>query len=226
MVRLQAKAGEFATPYTCTAALTQGGAVTKLSALVMGLGNIVHGQVVKGLLFLLAEIAYVVFMIRSGFHNLAMLVTLGTVEQQEIWDEAQQVYLYTKGDQSILLLLYGLATIFLTVIMVWIWRGTLKSAYQAECLTKLGKHVRSFREDLKSLLDENIYRLFMVPSMVFISALTSVAVIRPQTAPTAIAIRNATERGIFRYSIESIQQAAATAPTEPMDRSISPRMSM
>ena len=172
MVRLQAKAGEFATPYTCTAALTQGGAVTKLSALVMGLGNIVHGQVVKGLLFLLAEIAYVVFMIRSGFHNLAMLVTLGTVEQQEIWDEAQQVYLYTKGDQSILLLLYGLATIFLTVIMVWIWRGTLKSAYQAECLTKLGKHVRSFREDLKSLLDENIYRLFMVPSMVFISALT------------------------------------------------------
>ena len=172
MVRLQAKAGEFATPYTCTAALTQGGAVTKLSALVMGLGNIVHGQVVKGLLFLLAEIAYVVFMIRSGFHNLAMLVTLGTVEQQEIWDEAQQVYLYTKGDQSILLLLYGLATIFLTVIMVWIWRGTLKSAYQAECLTKLGKHVRSFREDFKSLLDENIYRLFMVPSMVFISALT------------------------------------------------------
>ena len=172
MVRLQAKAGEFATPYTCTAALTQGGAVTKLSALVMGLGNIVHGQVVKGLLFLLAEIAYVVFMIRSGFHNLAMLVTLGTVEQQEIWDEAQQVYLYTKGDQSILLLLYGLATIFLTVIMVWIWRGTLKSAYQAECLAKLGKHVRSFREDLKSLLDENIYRLFMVPSMVFISALT------------------------------------------------------
>ena len=172
MVRLQAKAGEFATPYTCAAALTQGGAVTKLSALVMGLGNIVHGQVVKGLLFLLAEIAYVFFMIRSGFHNLAMLVTLGTVEQQEIWDEAQQVYLYTKGDQSILLLLYGLATIFLTVIMVWIWRGTLKSAYQAECLTKLGKHVRSFREDLKSLLDENIYRLFMVPSMVFISALT------------------------------------------------------
>ena len=81
MVRLQAKAGEFATPYTCTAALTQGGAVTKLSALVMGLGNIVHGQVVKGLLFLLAEIAYVVFMIRSGFHNLAMLVTLGTAQE-------------------------------------------------------------------------------------------------------------------------------------------------
>ena len=145
MVRLQAKAGEFATPYTCTAALTQGGAVTKLSALVMGLGNIVHGQVVKGLLFLLAEIAYVVFMIRSGFHNLAMLVTLGTVEQQEIWDEAQQVYLYTKGDQSILLLLYGLATIFLTVIMIWIWGGSLKSAYQAECLNMLGKHVRIFR---------------------------------------------------------------------------------
>jgi len=31
-----------------------------VSALVMGLGNIVHGQVVKGLLFLAVEVAYLV----------------------------------------------------------------------------------------------------------------------------------------------------------------------
>ena len=163
---------EFNTPYTCLAALKQGSTETRVSALVMGYGNIVHKQVAKGVLFLAAEIAYIAFMILSGFHNLAMLVTLGSVERQEIWNEELQVFEYTAGDQSILLLLYGLATIILTGVMFWIWRGTLKSAYKAECLAKAGKHLNTFSEDLKDLLDNNLYRLLMTPPMFFISILT------------------------------------------------------
>ena len=131
MLRLSGQHGEFYTPYHCTAALTKGSGITKLSALIMGLGNICNGQVAKGILFLATELAYLWFMFRYGFHNLAMLVTLGDREQQEVWDEAQQVYLYVKGDQSVLLLLYGVATIFISLVMFWIWRGTLKSAYRA-----------------------------------------------------------------------------------------------
>ena len=163
---------EFDTPYTVRDALTEGGMETKLSAVVMGLGNIMHGQIAKGLLFLALEVAYFVFMATNGLHNLAMLVTLGSVERQEVWNEELQVFEYTAGDQSILLLLYGLATILLTGVMVWVWRGTLKSAYRAECRHKAGKHVNTFFEDLKSLLDENIYRLLMTPPMLFITALT------------------------------------------------------
>lgn len=163
---------EFDTPYTCTAALQQGAIETKLSAVVFGLGNILHKQVIKGVIFLAIEIAYLVFMVTNGLHNLAMLGSLGTVEQQEVWNEELQVYLYTKGDQSILLLLYGLATIIITLLMVWIWRGVLKSAYKAECLDRAGKHIKTFREDLADLLDDNLYRLLMGPPMFFITALT------------------------------------------------------
>src|SRR5699024_6565800 len=113
-----------------------GGTETRLSALVMGLGNILHKQYIKGAIFFLTEVAYIWFMIQYGFYNLKMLISLGSVEQEEIWNEELQVYQYTQGDQSVLLLLYGIATIMLTLIMFWIWRGTLKSAYQAECLTK------------------------------------------------------------------------------------------
>ena len=172
MKRLHANSGEGASPYTCAAALRQGGPATRLSALVMGLGNMANGQILKGLLFLAVEVAYIFFMIRTGIYNLSMLVTLGSVEQEEVWDEAQQVFLYTKGDQSILLLLYGVATILLTVLLIWAWRGSLRSAYKAECLKKQGSHVNSFREDLASLLDENLYRLLMTPPMFFIGALT------------------------------------------------------
>ena len=35
---------EFSTPYTCMKAIKEGGPETKLSMLVMGLGNFVHGQ--------------------------------------------------------------------------------------------------------------------------------------------------------------------------------------
>ncbi len=60
----------------------------------------------------------------------------------------------------------------LTILMIWAWRGALKSAYKAECLDKDGRHVNSFCEDLKSLLHENLHRLLMTPPMVFIFALT------------------------------------------------------
>ena len=169
---LKAKQSEGYSLYTCLAALRQGDATTRLSAVVMGLGSIFHGQVVKGILYLAAELGYLAFMVRYGLHNLAMLITLGEVEQQEVWDEAQQVYLYVQGDQSVLLLLYGVATLLLTLVMFLVWHGSLKSAYKAQCLQRSGAHVNTFREDLATLLDENLYRLLMTPPMFFITALT------------------------------------------------------
>lgn len=63
---------DFPTPYTVKAAVTKGGIETKLSMLVMGLGNIAHKQLLKGILFLTLQIIYIVFMITNGFHCLAM----------------------------------------------------------------------------------------------------------------------------------------------------------
>lgn len=94
--------------------------------ILMGFGNIVHGQIIKGLLYLAVEIAYIVFMAVNGIGFIGGLRTLGTVRQQEVWDEAKQIYIYTKGDQSVLILLYGVATILLTILMIFVWRGTLK----------------------------------------------------------------------------------------------------
>ena len=134
--------------------------------------RIMHKQKIKGLIYLAVEVAYVVFMVLNGIRFLSMLGTLGTVEQKEVWDEVNQIYTYTKGDQSVLILLYGVATILVTILMIWAWRGALKSAYKAECLDRGGRHVNSFVEDVKALLHENLHRLLMTPPMVFIFALT------------------------------------------------------
>lgn len=169
---LKKRVNEFSGSYTCMNAVRNGGIETKLSMILMGFGNIVHGQLIKGLIYLALEAAYIVFMAVSGVHCLAMLPSLGTVEQQEYWDEAAQVYMYTKGDQSVLILLYGVATVLITVLMVLFWRGTLKSAYKAECLARQGRHINNFPEDLKTLLHENLQKLLMTPPMIFISLFT------------------------------------------------------
>ena len=169
---MKKKINEFPTPYTCRNAITKGGMETKLSMVLMGFGNIVHGQVVKGLVFLAAEVAYIAFMIAAGVSCIAMLPSLGSVEQEEVWNEALQIYQYTKGDQSILILLYGIASLLITFLMACTWVCSLRSAYKAECLAKEGRHVNSFLEDLKTLLHENLQRLLMTPPMIFIVAFT------------------------------------------------------
>ena len=169
---IKKKVNDFPTPYTCTRAIRESGMETKLSMVLMGFGNIMHGQIIKGLIYLAVEVAYIVFMVVNGAGFLAMLPSLGSVPQKEVWDEANQIYTYTEGDQSVLILLYGVATVLLTLLMVCACRGALRSAYKAECLAKEGRHVNNFREDLKSLLHENLHRLLMTPPVVFIFAFT------------------------------------------------------
>ncbi len=151
----------FATPYTVTNAVKEGGVATKLSMLIMGFGNIVHKQIIKGLLFLALEVCYLFFMIKNGFHCIAMLPSLGDNAGEEVWNEAKGIYEYTAGDNSILILLYGVVTIAITVLFVLLWRTALKSSYKAEYLSRRNLHVNSFVEDVKDLFNENLHKLLM-----------------------------------------------------------------
>ncbi len=166
------KVSDFATPYTVTNAITKGGPVTKLTMLIMGLGNIAHKQFVKGLLFLGIEVAYIVYMVTNGAYFISMLPSLGWREQEEVFNETKQVYEYVAGDQSVLLLLYGVATLFITAGFIYMWRESLKSAYYAECLAKRGEQVNTFIDDIHSLFDKNLHRTLMFLPLIGILVFT------------------------------------------------------
>ena len=152
---------EFSTPYTVTNAVAKGNIITKLSLLIMGLGNIAHKQIGKGIMFLAVEAAYIWYMIQSGIYNLSMLPSLGWREQEKVWNEKKSIYEYTAGDQSSLILLYGVATVYITAMFIIVWRESVKSSYKSEVLAKSGKHLNNFKEDCKSLLDQNLYKLLL-----------------------------------------------------------------
>ena len=156
------KPSDFPTEYTVTNAFKKGDLFTKLSFLVLGLGNVVRKQVVKGALFLATEIAYIYYMIAYGFGSLKEFTTLGNYQKIETWSEEDGCYIYeTVGRISVQVLLFAVFTIILTLLFVAFWRECVKSAYKLQCLAKEGKHINSFHEDVKDLFNVNLHKLLL-----------------------------------------------------------------
>ncbi len=166
------KKSRIAVPYTLKSALMKGDFATRLSFVICGAGNIIYRQFVKGFLFMAIEAAYIIFMLNGGAYNIRMLPSLGWLKQEEIWNEAKGIYEYTAGHQSILLLLYGIVTLFVTLLFILFWVVSIKSAYKAECLTREGKKVHSFREDIAELFNGNLHNLMLALPLTGIFALT------------------------------------------------------
>ena len=144
-------------------ALQNGGPIVWLSCLIMGLGNIFAGQIIKGLLFLAIEAAFVAYMVipSGGLHWLSLPPSLGDTPDQKVWNEEDMVYVTIQGDRSQLILLYAVATIVIIGAFIICWRASVRSGYMALCLKKAGKKVRGFVADIKALFDENIHKLLM-----------------------------------------------------------------
>ncbi len=135
--------------------------VEKLSYIVCGAANVACGQVVKGLLFLAVEIGYIVFMILTGFEKLKDLTTLGENLQGMTFNESLGIYEMTQGDNSMLILLAGVVTIVITGAFFAFWAFSISSGKAALANARAGKHINNFREDIKSLANQNIRFLFL-----------------------------------------------------------------
>lgn len=138
--------------------LAKGDGFTKLSLLVPGIGNIRRGQIGKGILFLCITAVYWLYFFQTGLQVLEKLPTLGTKTQEKVWDEAQGIYVYEAGDNSLLILLSGVIFVFLTVAFLLFWRAAVRSAYKAEELKRAGRRVPGFWEEVESYFDTKLYR--------------------------------------------------------------------
>ena len=144
-------------------ALKNGGPLVWLSCLVMGLSHFAVGQIIKGLIFLAIEVAFIGFMVieEGGLHWLGLLPSLGDRETQEVWNDEIMAYEYIQGDNSQQILLYATATLVAICVFIVIWRASVRSGFKGLSFKKSGKHVPTFIDDVKALFDENIHKLLM-----------------------------------------------------------------
>ena len=127
----------------------EGGWATRLSFLIMGFGQLVRGQLVRGLTMLGLEGGILFYLIDFGWRYLMNILTLGTVETHK--EGRKTVY----GDNSFLILLYGLLTVVIIAALIFLWRINVRQNREAELRLKRGKRLPTNREDIASLFDEN-----------------------------------------------------------------------
>ena len=119
-------------------AMKNGSFSTRLSFLFMGFGQITRGQIVKGLLYFLLQTAFLLFMIFFGWQYIAHLFSgdLGSKLSGEIWNEELQIFEKVKGDNSFLILLYGVAALLLIGFFLIVWAINVKGAYENDTSCK------------------------------------------------------------------------------------------
>ena len=140
-------------------AVKYGSYKTRLSFLVMGFGQIAEGQIAKGLLYLVTQTVFLLFMIFFGGRYILHLFSgdLGSRLAGEQWNEELQMFEKIQGDNSFLILLYGVVSIVLLLLFLVVWAMNIKGSYANDLRLKEGRTLSTFREDVQSLINERFY---------------------------------------------------------------------
>ncbi|MDR1603588.1 MAG: sugar ABC transporter permease [Gracilibacteraceae bacterium] len=143
-------------PGETAAVFRRGDWKTRLSFLVTGFGCLTRGRWVQGLLYLAAEALFILYLVSFGLYYLKDFGTLGTTTQGQTWDEVEQIYLYTQGDNSMLILLYGVLTLFLTAVFIAVHIGSIYSAWAEQKRVEAGRKPPTLRTSAADLLDKKL----------------------------------------------------------------------
>ena len=164
---------------------SKGNWAVKLSFFIFGFGNLFYGQVMRGILFLLFEVIFIAYMIipSGGIYWLSKGQwfqtgeTIGTVQGGYQYNEIYDTDVWVKGDDSVKVLLYGLLTIIFIIAFVYTWRLQVKQCRICMDITSRGKKIKSGKDDLKSLLDDQFHKTLLSLPLVGIMLFTVLPII-------------------------------------------------
>ena len=145
---------------------------TRLSFLIMGLGNIARKQFVKGLIYLGCEIGFIYFLATVGIEKLQGLITLGTQTQGWVLDETLGIEVLSQGDNSMLFLLYGVCTLVAVAVFLVVYISNIYSAKHVQDLADQNVHIPTFKEDLKDLMDNKFHLTLMTIPLLMVTIFT------------------------------------------------------
>ncbi len=120
------------------------------SMIVMGLGQLLYKRWAKGFLFLLLQVAFIVYFVLTGAQDLFGFFTLGQVEGNAWYG--------IEGDNSVTILLVGILSIFAIIAYIAIYITNIKDAYAMQCLEDTKKALPSAKAELGDLLDKSFHK--------------------------------------------------------------------
>lgn len=122
---------------------------TRISFLIFGFGSLLRGLWLRGLALLAVEAGLLYFVFGFGWTYLSKLSTLGTIATSK--KGRKTVY----GDNSFLILLFGLLTLFAVIAFITVWRINVRINRTEQLILKNGRKLPTNKDDFLSLFDSN-----------------------------------------------------------------------
>lgn len=143
---------------------SEGDLKTKLSFVIMGLNNLLNKQFLKGFLFLLSELLFLIAFVYQIVPGFIGLITLGTKTQGMQWQtiDGIRMKVSVEGDNSMLMMIYGLAAIIFCGIFIYVYWCSLKSNRKIFIFKKKQLKLPTMREDFKTLTDGRFHMTLMI----------------------------------------------------------------
>ena len=144
---------------------------TRVSYTVMGFGSCARGQWLRGILFFVFQTVFNVYLFCFGGAYVAKLATLGTVETTKVGRTT--VY----GDNSFLIMLYGVLTIFFILAFIYTWRLNVKQNKLAQKYLADGKALKTAKQDMHDMLDTQFHKTLLAIPVLGVTFFTILPII-------------------------------------------------
>ncbi len=121
----------------------------KASFVIMGSGQLMRRQYIKGLLYLMVLASFLWYMVTAGITDIRGFFTLGTVEADP--------WLGTVGDDSVIMLLRGLLAFAIVIGAVFAHCSNVRDILRSERLLQQNKELPGFWKSVGTFLDRRFY---------------------------------------------------------------------
>jgi len=138
-------------------AIAKGDLGVKLSLLIMGAGYFARKQIINGLIMIALEAVFIIMCIFYAAPNLAKFGTLGTVQFEQVFDPLTLTSKVNDYDNSFLILLNSIIALFIIGAFILVYIANIKAVYRLQQQKEAGKHINTFREDIRAMLNEKFH---------------------------------------------------------------------
>lgn len=121
----------------------------KASMGLMGVGQLMQKQIVKGILFLLMFAAYVVYMTLAGGEAMYNFFSLGVIPPNP--------WLGIKGDNSVVMMLLGTLAFIITGFFIAVHLANIRDAQRTYDYVSRGNPTPNFKRSLAGMFDKYFY---------------------------------------------------------------------
>lgn len=138
-------------------AVAKGDAFVKLSLLWWGAGYARRKQYVKAVIMTVLEVALILFTLGFAMDYVPKFASLGTVKPEKVFNMTTMKNEWNDYDNSFQILLFSLLSFVVWFVAVVVWIKNVINAYTLQKQAEAGKHINTFKEDLRTLKEENFH---------------------------------------------------------------------